>query len=104
MGGVYVMFSSSEPAPGYVIRDLLPEHMRLVAENWNLKDWFTEFTPLEAKIKYLKELCLRFDAIGMFLADNPMAQPLSWAFRKTGMCAYEYWNQPSLQFQVNCIA
>ena len=66
-----------------MIKNLLPEHIQLVAEKWNLPNWFTEYTPLEKKIDYLNQLILCFDGIGVFPLDDPL-RPIAWNFRKPG--------------------
>ena len=63
------------------MRDLLPEHLQLVAEKWNLH--FTKYMSVEEIVEYLRELIIRFDGVGVFSVDNP-DKPIAWCFRKKG--------------------
>ena len=73
--------------PGYVVRDLLPEHAEMVTECWKVRDWFPEVMPYELRLQYVKELIGRSDAVSICEADKP-SQPISWAFRKPGIINY----------------
>jgi hypothetical protein len=72
-----------EHADGYVMKDLLPEHAELAAKEW--KNWFVATWPVDLKVKYLRELIIRYGAIGIFTSDD-LTQPIGWIFRKNGMC------------------
>ena len=67
-----------------MVKDLLPEHAELVAKNWTLQNWFAAIFPTELKAKYLRDLIIRFDTVGIYTTDD-LIHPVGWGFRKTGM-------------------
>ena len=79
-----VSLSFSTLPQGIVLKDLKPEHAELVAKNYEIKDWFTELSPYEAKRQFIDHLIRNFIGIGAFLTEDP-SEPIAWNFRKPGI-------------------
>jgi hypothetical protein len=65
-----------------VLKDLLPEHAEMIAN-----PTFTYNPDLYSSprfLKYIRELIVRFGAVGLFTVDNP-TKPIGWSFRKAGV-------------------
>ena len=69
--------------PGYVKKELSLQHAELVANHWNLDNWFTETLPYDQKLTFLKDTIKSFGAFGVFTVDN-LVEPVAWSFRKSG--------------------
>ena len=69
--------------PGYVIKDLQSRHAALVAGEW--RDAFHALYPPELKVNLIRELILRFGAVGVFTEDN-LSEPVGWNCRRKGTC------------------
>ncbi len=70
------------------MKDLLPEHAELVADEkkWSSrkKDWYLHCTSYEQRLKYFRELIRRFSAVGAYTTSNPSV-PVAWILEKTGV-------------------
>jgi hypothetical protein len=69
---------------------LLPEHAEIIAKptlTFN-PDWYSS----PRFLKYIRELIVRFGAIGLFTVEDP-TKPIGWSFRKTGMSLW-WKNEP----------
>ena len=70
------------------MKELLPEHARLVAEKWHERRpgwnrWYMDLTSFEQRLDYMQEVIKRFGAVGIFMNSDP-SHPVSWNLRKTG--------------------
>ena len=83
----HIDYISRSPPPGYVLRDLLPEHAEFTAKFWKpgTIDLPIEL-PIEHIIRHMKELISHFDVLGAFTVDDPLL-PVAWVFRKNGRIA-----------------
>jgi hypothetical protein len=58
----------------------------LVAKYWITQNPFLATFPVHLKVRYLRELIIRYGALGMFTEEDP-TRPIGWIFRKNGNVA-----------------
>lgn len=88
-----LLYIISPPVPqGYFLKELLPEHAELIAEeeNWSeVADWYTDSTTFKQRVEYFREMIKSFGGVGVYAKDNP-SLPIAWTIRKTGMCIVKW--------------
>ena len=65
-----------------MVKDLEPKYADLVT-SYTTHAFFTH-SPTDIHCNYIKELILRYGAVGIFKDDEQSPEPIGWSFRKNG--------------------
>ena len=67
------------------MKDLSPEHAEHIAEYWTVDnvDWFIGTLAEDLKLDFIRDLIIRYGAVGAFAEDDP-TRPVGWWLIKNG--------------------